>query len=93
MTQAELADKIHMTRASIVNMEAGRQKMLPHTLYLIAYALRVSVHELLPSHLNGTITKMALTDLAGMLNIDPEKHGRELAEMAEKLQLLTQDEC
>jgi transcriptional regulator with XRE-family HTH domain len=89
MTQIDLADKVRLTRTSIVNIEAGRQRPLPHTLYLFAYALRVSVHDLLPAHLNGAVTKMALNDLAGMLNIDMKQHGSELEEIADKLRELS----
>lgn len=50
LTQNELADKVHMSRASIANIERGRQKVLVHQLYRFAEALKVpEVGDLLPS--------------------------------------------
>ncbi len=46
-TQAELASEVGLTRASIVNIEAGRQRMLIHTLCQIAEALGVGVIHLM----------------------------------------------
>ena len=49
LTQNELADKVHMSRASIANIERGRQKVLVHQLYRFAEALKVpEVGDLLP---------------------------------------------
>ena len=39
LTQAQLAAKISVSRASLANIEAGRQKVLVHHLYAIAEAL------------------------------------------------------
>lgn len=46
--QIELADEVGLTRTSIVNIEAGRQRLPIHGLYAIAEALGVSVQCLLP---------------------------------------------
>ncbi len=46
--QKELADEVRLTRTSIVNIEAGRQRLPIHVLYAIADALGVSVSCLLP---------------------------------------------
>lgn len=51
--QGELAEEIGLTRTSITNIEAGRQRMLIHTLYAIANALGVSITVLLPNTGNG----------------------------------------
>lgn len=48
MTQAELADMIGLTRTSVTNIEAGRQKYNIEMLYAISAALGASVYELLP---------------------------------------------
>ncbi len=48
LSQDDLAKAISMTRASIANIEHGRQKVFAHTLVLIASALEVSASELLP---------------------------------------------
>ena len=50
MTQAELASKLAISRASIANIESGRQKVLLHTLYDLTNSLELSsIHELIPS--------------------------------------------
>lgn len=48
MTQDTLAQKLCLTRTSIINIEKGRQQVLVHTLADIASALGVPVGELLP---------------------------------------------
>lgn len=46
--QAELASDVGLTRSSIANVEAGRQRMLVHSLVRIAESLDVPVGSLLP---------------------------------------------
>ena len=49
-TQAQLAAEVGISRASLANMEAGRQQMLVHHLYAVAKALDLdSLVTLLPS--------------------------------------------
>ncbi|MDF9839620.1 MULTISPECIES: helix-turn-helix transcriptional regulator, partial [Paenibacillus] len=48
MTQEELAIRVHISRPSITNIEAGRHLIRIHYLYQIATSLEVSVHDLLP---------------------------------------------
>lgn len=49
LTQAELAGKVKMSRASIANIESGRQNILLHHVYALASALDFTkVAELLP---------------------------------------------
>lgn len=49
LTQAQLASKVKMSRASIANIESGRQSVLLHHLYAIAAALDLArVADLLP---------------------------------------------
>jgi len=53
LSQDELGRAISLTRASIANIELGRQKVLAHTLIQIAAALHVAPEQLLP---NGIAT-------------------------------------
>jgi transcriptional regulator with XRE-family HTH domain len=48
MSQASLADKIKMSRASIVNIEKGRQNPPIHLLWQFSKLLKVSITDLLP---------------------------------------------
>lgn len=49
LTQAELASKVKISRASIANIERGRQSILLHHVYALASALGFTkVAELLP---------------------------------------------
>ncbi|WP_428150907.1 helix-turn-helix domain-containing protein [Brevundimonas sp.] len=50
LTQAEVAAKIGLTRASLANIETGRQKVMLHHLYRLATALDCeSILDLAPS--------------------------------------------
>lgn len=49
LTQAQLASKVKMSRASIANIESGRQNILLHHVYALAAALDFAkVADLLP---------------------------------------------
>lgn len=50
LKQAEVADQIGLTRASLANIESGRQKIMLHQIYKLATALRVdSIVDLVPA--------------------------------------------
>jgi transcriptional regulator with XRE-family HTH domain len=50
LTQQALADKIGLSRASVANIESGRQKVLLHQVYKLVRALGLkSITELLPA--------------------------------------------
>jgi transcriptional regulator with XRE-family HTH domain len=50
LKQAEVADQIGLTRASLANIESGRQKLMLHQIYKLATALKVdSITELVPA--------------------------------------------
>ena len=48
ITQADLAQRVSLTRTSITNIEGGKQSILVHTVYAIASALEVELSDLLP---------------------------------------------
>lgn len=48
MTQGHLAKGLNLTRSSVANLEAGRQRIPVHTLVLAAQILRVDVASLVP---------------------------------------------
>ncbi len=48
-SQEELGQKVHLSRASIVNIEKGRQHPPLHLLWEIAECLGVGIHDLLPT--------------------------------------------
>jgi transcriptional regulator with XRE-family HTH domain len=48
ISQAELGRKVGLSRASIANLEGGKQNVQLHQVFSIAIALDVVVHELLP---------------------------------------------
>lgn len=47
-TQSDIAKKVGLSRASLANIETGRQKILLHYLYQIAAELDLAVDALLP---------------------------------------------
>ena len=48
LTQEQLASHVHLTRTSVTNIEKGRQKLMLHTLFGLAAALKVPVGQLIP---------------------------------------------
>ncbi len=54
LKQAEVATRIGISRASLANMEVGRQRLLVHQLYRLAEALQLDGPQLLlPTKQNG----------------------------------------
>lgn len=88
MKQEDLAKAIGLTRTSIVNLEAGRQRIPIHTFYSIAEALKTNVHDLLPKdiqEIDEQIARVAVRNLAESVGLDPVEHEEELKEMIERL--------
>ena len=48
LTQERLATELNVSRASLANIETGRQRVLVHQLYRLAEKLDVKVTDLLP---------------------------------------------
>jgi transcriptional regulator with XRE-family HTH domain len=71
LSQEQLAKIVKLTRTSIVNIEAGRQKLLLHNLFKIADALGVRPTELLsplePARGEIPVVKLP-ADIAGPVN-------------------------
>ncbi|WP_128802888.1 MULTISPECIES: helix-turn-helix transcriptional regulator [unclassified Streptomyces] len=53
MTQAQLAEELGLTRSSVANVEAGRQRTPLHVFAMIAEALDVDPAKLLPQDLTA----------------------------------------
>ena len=72
LTQEQLGSRIvpRVTRASIANIEAGKQGVLAHTLVQLARVLATTPQDLLPRETSGE---------------DPELRGRVQDELAKKL--------
>ena len=49
-SQAKIAEEIGLSRASIVNIEKGRQRTPLHQLYTFAQILEIDVAELMPKY-------------------------------------------
>jgi transcriptional regulator with XRE-family HTH domain len=51
MTQVELAEKLDISRASLANLETGRQRIMVHQLYALVNALKLkSILDLVPEN-------------------------------------------
>ena len=54
LTQEALAQRIGISRASLANIETGRQNVLVHQLYVFAKALNLTPSDFLPAPSNAT---------------------------------------
>ena len=60
-TQAEVADHLGASRASVANIEAGRQKLQVHQLYDLARALRIEdLAQLIPTQVAASPEQTSL---------------------------------
>lgn len=75
MTQAELGQRLvpPVTRASIANLESGKQRVLVHTLVDLAQLLGVKVTKLMPKPLKAHPERDVEKDLAAALPIGPDE--------------------
>lgn len=53
LSQAQLARQMHLSRGSIANIEAGRQRIPLHVLLVLARELGVEPEDLMPRELSG----------------------------------------
>lgn len=84
MTQERLAVLIGMSRASLANIETGRQTVLIHHLYRIAEQLQLDITDLLPIQISHmTVSSPVLFEHPEGLNTSQQKQVERLvAEVA-----------
>ncbi len=76
LTQQQLADRLGLTRSSIANMEAGRQKALLHMTAAIAETTGVAAADLLPSAAPAAVRPAITSDLRKLS--DPNREAVEM---------------
>src|ERR1700722_5289322 len=59
LSQALLAEQVGLTRSSVANLEAARQRTSLYHFVLIAHALKTEVSELLPGEPNPNTSQFA----------------------------------
>ena len=72
LTQSELASRIGFSRASISNIESGRQKIQVHVLWSLANALNVTAQDLLPA-IEADNSEHRPIDLGQLDEFDPSE--------------------
>jgi transcriptional regulator with XRE-family HTH domain len=93
MTQQTLARHLGISRASLANIETGRQNVLLHHLYHLADALDLNVRDLLPSR-----SELQITETQNELPLPKDLNPQQRAQIARVLQgdsaspALTKDE-
>src|SRR5690242_2626174 len=83
LTQAELGARLAppVTRASVANLEAGKQRVLLDTALQLASILEVSITELLPGRGPAGPWEELAAQLAAKLELSPRQVRRLLGEM------------
>lgn len=71
--QDELASRLGISRATLANMETGRQRILVHQLYAIAQALGVQLSDLLPPPQDAAAVNWTSLSFEGDLNPEQKK--------------------
>jgi transcriptional regulator with XRE-family HTH domain len=72
ISQEFLANKVGLTRSSVANLEAGRQRIALHLFAAIAHALNKDACELLPERSQSHRASIAISDLQEELADSPE---------------------
>jgi transcriptional regulator with XRE-family HTH domain len=72
MSQALLADRVGLTRSSIANLEAARQRMSLYYFVLISRALNIEVDKLLSEILHLSEPRISSRSLENELADSPE---------------------
>jgi transcriptional regulator with XRE-family HTH domain len=87
-SQADLGKDIGLSRASVANIETGRQRIPLHHLYRLARALRVEAHTLLPELVGGTPPAAAPRKIKSTLDLS-ESEQAEVARVVGALEVAT----
>lgn len=87
LTQEKLGRMLHpsMTRASVANIEGGKQRVLAHTLVSIASALKIALGDLIPPAPFRTAQRSGSSlkgELADKLDLSPRKLGALFAKLS-----------
>jgi transcriptional regulator with XRE-family HTH domain len=87
LPQAKLAARLGISRATLANIEIGRQRVLVHHLYTFAEALDLKLTDLLPpANLAGSVTDWNKLPMKGDLN---PKQREQIARLIGPLQQTT----
>lgn len=82
--QELLAQEVGMSRATLANIETGRQRILVHQIYAFAKALNLKLSDLLPEHLPSRLAaEWSGAPIEGDLNAEQRKQVVSLIEQTE----------
>ncbi|MVT07753.1 helix-turn-helix domain-containing protein [Chitinophaga tropicalis] len=85
LSQEILGDQLSLSRASIVNIEKGRHRLMIHVLVEIAQALKVDLSTLLPAKkVTQDSGKLVAASLSNNIITDQEKVDPETARAVER---------
>lgn len=85
LTQEELSGQIGISRASLANIETGRQRLLVHQLYSIAGHLGREIGAMLPNPSDvPEVEELAGVDFPGNANPEQQRQLARLIQDAEK---------
>lgn len=76
LTQQQLADRLALTRSSVANIEAGRQRALLHVAAAVAEATGTQARDLLPDHTASAASAAIGRDLQRLS--DPNRQAVEM---------------
>jgi len=73
-TQAQLAEAVKLSRASVANVEAGKQRVFLDQIYDLAFALGLSSpNELLPEFVEKKLDNRVALRITGATNLSREQ--------------------
>lgn len=75
-TQRELADRLGLTRSSVANIEAGRQRALLHVAAAVAETTGTRPADLVPDHIGTAVSGSIARDLRRLS--DPNREAVEM---------------